>query len=349
MGVLGSLASILALFGIGPFKLGPAKTFLALALSLLVVVAAALVLGSENRTSNRASSIAQTSLVLLVLFQVVVIVYLFLLGQPGVVAADRSLTFRDPTDREEVRSPVTARGTAPATPDEELWILVRPPDGVYYTTGRSPERVDERGDWSSSRMKLGRGQRDVGLEYDLVAVLVPARANQIRQALEQVPGEGRSARFVDLPRDVARQTSVRIKLSGYEEPRPPGPSGEPSLEGDSRSASPVPSTPLTCGVTPVEVGAPTVTEIQGSLGAPTFSDPRRLCGPGPRVPPSTRVQVACRLYAPAPPSVLPDGYWYLLADGPAAGRYAAANTFLNGDAPGAGNVTNTDMRVPVCR
>lgn len=99
---------------------------------------------------------------------------------------------------------------------------------------------------------------------------------------------------------------------------------------------------------PLPAGVGTVQETQGSLGAPTFTNPADVCGAGPKVPAHTTVQVVCRLYAPQIPSTNPDGYWYLIADGPYAGRFAAANTFLNGDAPGAGSITNTDVAVPRC-
>lgn len=93
----------------------------------------------------------------------------------------------------------------------------------------------------------------------------------------------------------------------------------------------------------------TVPEQQGTLGGPTYTDPTRLCGRGPKVPALTHVRVVCKLYAPAPASVKPDGFWYLVASGVATGRFAPANTFLNGDPVGAGDVTNTDFSVPTCR
>ena len=89
-------------------------------------------------------------------------------------------------------------------------------------------------------------------------------------------------------------------------------------------------------------------ETEGSLGAPTFSNPSKLCGPGPKVDPLAKVKVLCRLLSPQPSSVVPDGYWYLIATGASRGRFAAANTFLNGDTLGNGNLTNTDPTVPRC-
>ena len=123
-----------------------------------------------------------------------------------------------------------------------------------------------------------------------------------------------------------------------------------AAHGDDGEEQPSGSTTeLSCREpTRVASDAGTYSETQGSLGAPTFSDPRQLCGAGPKVHPMSDVHVVCKLYAPSIPSVVPDGYWYLLADGPAAGRFAAANTFMNGDELGEGSITNTDLAVPDC-
>lgn len=95
--------------------------------------------------------------------------------------------------------------------------------------------------------------------------------------------------------------------------------------------------------------AATTEETQGTLGATTFTDPVQICGVGPKIGAGLTVRVACRLLAPQMSSVNPGGYWYLVAAGPNRGRFAAANTFLNGDAPGAGDLTNTDVSVPRCK
>lgn len=122
-----------------------------------------------------------------------------------------------------------------------------------------------------------------------------------------------------------------------------------SSDDDRLNAGPtVTITSLSCdGPVPIPP-ASTIEETQGSLGATTFTDPVQTCGAGPKVDAGLTVLVACRLLAPQLKSVNPDGYWYLIASGPNRGRFAAANTFLNGDAPGAGNLTNTDTAVPRC-
>ncbi|MCA0146531.1 hypothetical protein [Blastococcus sp. LR1] len=90
-------------------------------------------------------------------------------------------------------------------------------------------------------------------------------------------------------------------------------------------------------------------ETTGSLGAHTFTDPRTLQGQGQPVPPDTTVEVRCRYYAPSIPSVMPDGFWYLIESDEWAGRWSPANSFMNGDVKGGPYVHNTDFDVPVCR
>jgi hypothetical protein len=90
-------------------------------------------------------------------------------------------------------------------------------------------------------------------------------------------------------------------------------------------------------------------ETTGSIGANTFADPRTLQDNAQGIPPNTTVQVRCRYYAPSLPSVTPDGFWYLIDSGQWAGRWSPANSFMNGDVPGAPTLHNTDFAVPVCR
>jgi hypothetical protein len=90
-------------------------------------------------------------------------------------------------------------------------------------------------------------------------------------------------------------------------------------------------------------------ETTGSIGANTFADPRTLIDNAQPIPADTTVQVRCRYYAPSIPSVTPDGFWYLIDSGDWAGRWSPANSFMNGDVPGARTVHNTDFAVPLCR
>lgn len=90
-------------------------------------------------------------------------------------------------------------------------------------------------------------------------------------------------------------------------------------------------------------------ETTGSIGANTFADPRTLVDNSLPIPPDTTVQVRCRYYAPSIPSVVPDGFWYLIDSGEWAGRWSPANSFMNGDVPGERTLHNTDFAVPVCR
>ncbi|MFD7836176.1 hypothetical protein [Streptomyces sp. NPDC059761] len=55
------------------------------------------------------------------------------------------------------------------------------------------------------------------------------------------------------------------------------------------------------------------------------------------------------MYAPEIVSARGDGWWYRIATSPWNGSYyAAANAFMDGDAPGQNPLTNTDLSVPVC-
>jgi hypothetical protein len=85
-------------------------------------------------------------------------------------------------------------------------------------------------------------------------------------------------------------------------------------------------------------------------GARTFPVPGVLAREGPAVKVGQEVRVLCRVYAPNPPSVVPDGNWYKISSSPWDGRYfAAANSFWNGDVPGRLPYThNTDKSVEKC-
>jgi hypothetical protein len=95
---------------------------------------------------------------------------------------------------------------------------------------------------------------------------------------------------------------------------------------------------------------PRSAEHAGSRGARTFANPYTLASTGEPLVSNERVLVVCKVYAPAPASVVPDGYWYRLASAPWSQRYyAPANSFWNGDIPRRKPYThNTDFKVPNC-
>jgi hypothetical protein len=105
----------------------------------------------------------------------------------------------------------------------------------------------------------------------------------------------------------------------------------------------------TSGSLPSSAAGPSHDETTGSLGANTFADPRTLTDHAQPIPANTTVSVRCRYYAPSIPSVQPDGYWYLIDSDRWAGRWAPANSFMNGDLPGQPTEHNTDFAVPRCR
>jgi hypothetical protein len=91
-------------------------------------------------------------------------------------------------------------------------------------------------------------------------------------------------------------------------------------------------------------------ERAGEGGARTFQVAGVLAQEGPAVKPGEKVRVLCLVYAPSPPSAVPDGNWYKLSSSPWNGRYfAAANSFWNGDVPGQLPYShNTDEAVEKC-
>lgn len=91
-------------------------------------------------------------------------------------------------------------------------------------------------------------------------------------------------------------------------------------------------------------------EQAGQRGANTYTNPSNASGLGPRIDPFQWVVVACKIHSPTIASANPDGYWYRVQSEPWAGAYyAAANTFWNGDVPGAvPYLHNTDFAVPDC-
>jgi DNA-binding XRE family transcriptional regulator len=119
-------------------------------------------------------------------------------------------SFQVPLEGEEVASPFLARGTAELPPDTALWLLTQPPDGAYYSVGTEPVAL-ESGDWVAS-VSLGRGERDVGLAYDLHAVIAPASGSSLTAAVSQAEGTGSSARFDSLPADVTHVARVHVIL-----------------------------------------------------------------------------------------------------------------------------------------
>ena len=99
---------------------------------------------------------------------------------------------------------------------------------------------------------------------------------------------------------------------------------------------------------PTHADGDPVPQQTGGIGANTFADPVKLQDNAMGIPPDTTVPVRCRFYAPSIPSVEPDGYWYLIDSGKWGGRWAPANSFMNGDVPGQPTLHNTDLAVPVC-
>ncbi len=122
-----------------------------------------------------------------------------------------SVRFHVPQEGDTVASPFLARGTAERPPNTALWLLTQPPDGAYYPVGMEPVAVDASGEWVAS-VSIGRGERDIGLAYDLHAVVVPASGSSLAEAVAQASGTGSSARFDSLPADIIPAARLHVIL-----------------------------------------------------------------------------------------------------------------------------------------
>ncbi|MFJ8166638.1 hypothetical protein ACIRBY_37740 [Streptomyces sp. NPDC096136] len=136
---------------------------------------------------------------------------------------------------------------------------------------------------------------------------------------------------------------------------PPAPTGPPAAATPPPAApatpkAPEPTPPPTTPTTePPKAATHTIREQTGRFGAPAFLNAHGAKGPGERIPAHTWVDVECRVYAPEVESARNDGWWYRITTSPwNSSYYAAANAFMNGDAPGHTPPTNTDWSVPVC-
>ncbi len=152
---------------------------------------------------------------------IVAVIASLLLFRGGILSADRpptapaspstSVRFHVPQEGDTVASPFLARGTAEPPPNTALWLLTQPPDGAYYPVGMEPVAVDASGEWVAS-VSIGRGERDIGLAYDLHAVVVPASGSSMAEAVAQASGTGSSARFDSLPADIIPAARVHVIL-----------------------------------------------------------------------------------------------------------------------------------------
>lgn len=57
----------------------------------------------------------------------------------------------------------------------------------------------------------------------------------------------------------------------------------------------------------------------------------------------------CRYYAPSVPSVVPDGFWYLIETEKWNGLWTPATSYMNGDLPGGPYIHHTNVEVPSCQ
>ncbi len=122
-----------------------------------------------------------------------------------------SVLFEVPNEGDRIASPFLARGTAELPPNTALWLLTQPPDGAYYPAGTEPVAVDDSGAWVV-KVSLGRDERDIGLAYDLHAVIVPTATNSLADSVRRAADTGSFARLDILPADVTPVARVHVTL-----------------------------------------------------------------------------------------------------------------------------------------
>lgn len=126
------------------------------------------------------------------------------------VPSPASARFSAPTNGAAVESLYIMRGRAVVPRGKVLWVLIRPPNGVYYTTTDRPIPVNSSGDWSST-VKVGEGPQDPnGQAYELIAVITPAQGTIQKGIESRKPGQF-SARFQRIPPDA--QVVARVGIT----------------------------------------------------------------------------------------------------------------------------------------
>ncbi len=136
-----------------------------------------------------------------------------------------------------------------------------------------------------------------------------------------------------------RATIVAAEINHGLNSAAPASPPHPEASGDM----PVPNCP-TC----ISGGRTFPEQADGGSAKPTYRNPLVFGGLGQFVKPGEKVEVVCRFHQPdAPPSVVHDGWWYLIASPPwNRNYYTVANSYLNGDLPPYDN--KVDNGVPVC-
>ncbi|MFI1470533.1 effector-associated domain EAD1-containing protein [Streptomyces wuyuanensis] len=218
---------------------------------------------------------------------------------------------------------------------------------AQYPMGRVPDFVDANSFWYDLSQELESGVMADGRDSILAqdAALYPARPIGSGQTPPPNPQPPPGPRSSLTSNQVAIWAAVITGLAAVVAAVVTGFFGlidDDDPKGESKGSKATTSAPDTAGA-----GA-TFREQAGSGGARTYKDPKRLSITGENVEAWQNVDVICRKYAPSMESVLPDGYWYLLASKPWNGQYyAPANSFMNGDKPGESN-HHTDLKVPEC-
>jgi hypothetical protein len=137
---------------------------------------------------------------------------------------------------------MTLRGTAEDVGSAEVWVLIRPENGDYFTTNQRAIDVIE-GEWRLS-ISLGGGPQDDGVEYVVTALALNAgEAELLKDALRDTDGETPASFTVDELSDdlqvaVARD-DVRVTLSAPAEGASPASSASISFPTEEEVDSPL--------------------------------------------------------------------------------------------------------------
>jgi hypothetical protein len=147
---------------------------------------------------------------------------------------------------------------------------------------------------------------------------------------------------------IAKSKIHRVILYKESQPQPP-------LVCPDPEAPPLPP-PLPKPPTAIQAKDAAVPDAKGPVKeqvwapeVPTLAEPFKLAGAGHSIPHNRYVWVSCKLYWPYPESVEKDGYWYRIITKPWHDKFAAANSFWNGDKPGTPLTHATDFHVRDCR
>lgn len=130
-------------------------------------------------------------------------------------APERSGRFAIPVPGDTITSPIDLRGFATIPLNEQLWVLQKAPNNIYYTVTNDPApvSVDAQGDWTVRNVGVGKNAEDFGKQYEFFLISSP-RGVAIEIAVNQIPSGRHSANFKEVPAEATVLDSLPVTLSG---------------------------------------------------------------------------------------------------------------------------------------